>query len=309
MAAQARGATPRHDGRGRRGGRRLGLTAAAAVLALTAACTGGSTEASDDRATVLRFTWWGDTSRADRYEQAGALFEEENPGVDVRTGFASWGDYWTARSTEAAAGGLPDVLQMDLAYLTEYASTGRIAPLDEHLGEAIDVGALPERLLPAAQVEGETFAIPTSTNTLALQLNTALLGELGVPAPQGDLTWDEYDALLASVAAAGAGRGTAVHGSVDYTQIFWLFQVWLGQQGKAMFEDGGLGSTPLGIGEAAVDISWDNFLVRYSEGSASPRLVLLTPPADDPQESGLFLKPSLMLSVGASSATPRRRPR
>ncbi|MFC8191610.1 ABC transporter substrate-binding protein [Cellulomonas sp. NPDC057328] len=337
MAAQARGATPRHDGRGRRGGRRLGLTAAAAVLALTAACTGGSTEASDDGATVLRFTWWGDTSRADRYEEAVALFEDEYPGVDVRTGFASWGDYWTARSTEAAAGGLPDVLQMDLAYLTEYASTGRIAPLDEHLGEAIDVDALPEQLLPAAQVEGETFAIPTSTNTLALQLNTALLGELGVPAPEGDLTWDEYDALLASVAAAGAGREPAVHGSVDYTQIFWLFQVWLGQQGKAMFEDGGFGFTredlaawwgrspalhasdaflpperlaqlegvdALGIGEAAADISWDNFLVRYSEGSASPQLVLLPPPADDPQESGLFLKPSLMLSVGASSAHP-----
>ncbi len=337
MAAQAREARPPHRRtRGRGGAHRLGTVAVAAVLALTAACSGGAAGTADE-GTVLRFTWWGDTSRAERYEQAVALFEEENPDVDVRTGYASWGDYWTSRSTEAAAGGLPDVMQMDLAYLTEYASTGRIAALDEHLGSTVDVDALPESLLPAAQVDGETYAVPTSTNTLATQVNTALLGELGVPVPEGDLTWDEYDALLGEIAAAGASRQPAVHGSVDYTQVFWLFQVWLGQQGKTLFEDDGLGFTredlarwwgrapalhtsgaflpperlaqlegvdALGTGETASDISWDNFLVRYSEGSASPQLVLLPPPADDPDESGLFLKPSLMLSVGANSRHP-----
>lgn len=321
------------------------FVAVGAVAALTLpACSSGSTaeQGGGDGAgagnVTLDFTWWGDASRAERYEEAVALFEEQNPNVDVRTSYASFGDYWTARNTEAAAQSLPDVVQMDIAYLTEYAEGGRIAPLDEFLGEQIDVSTLPEALLPAAQIEGTTYGIPTSSNTLATILNTDLLGELGIEAPEGDLTWDEYDAFLAQVAETGAAQDPAVYGSVDYTQIFWLFQIWLGQQGKTMFtEDGQLGFEPadlaewwsrgealreagavippdrheqlegvdaIGAKETASEISWDNFLVRFSEGAGGAAMTMLPPPADDPDNRGLFLKPSLMLSISATSEHP-----
>jgi multiple sugar transport system substrate-binding protein len=314
------------------------LIAAAAVLPLVVTgCSAGGT-GGEDETVVLDFAWWGDSTRAERYEEAVALFEEQNPGVEIRTSFAAWGDYWSARNTEAASGSLPDVIQMDLAYLAEYGLSGRIAPLDEHLGEQIDTSALPEGLVESTQLEGQTFAVPTSTNTLATMVNTDLLGELGVEAPEGDLTWDEYDAFLADVAEAGADQDPVVHGSVDYTQALWLFQIWLGQQGKSLFEeDSTLGFTKddlaewwgraaplhengsflpaerldqlegidaLGVGETAADISWDNFLVRFSEGSAGPNLAMLPLPADDPEQRGLFLKPSLMLSMAAGTEHP-----
>ncbi|WP_275001892.1 ABC transporter substrate-binding protein [Promicromonospora iranensis] len=314
------------------------LIAAAAVLPLVVTgCSAGDTGGGDDTV-VLDFAWWGDTTRAERYEEAVALFEEQNPGVEVRTNFAAWGDYWSARNTEAASGSLPDVIQMDLAYLAEYGQSGRVAPLDEHVGEQIDVSALPEGLVESTQLDGQTFAIPTSTNTLATIVNTDLLGDLGVEPPEGDLTWDEYDAFLADVAEAGTDQDPVVHGSVDYTQALWLFQIWLGQQGKALFEeDGALGFTQddlaewwgraaplhengsflpadrldqlegvdaIGAKETAADISWDNFLVRFSEGSGGADLAMLPLPADDPEQRGLFLKPSLMLSMAAGSEHP-----
>jgi multiple sugar transport system substrate-binding protein len=309
-----------------------------AGLTLTACSSGSPGERqADGGRVVLDFTWWGDASRAERYEEAVALFEERNPDIDVRTSYASFGDYWTARNTEAAAQSLPDVMQMDIAYLTEYAEGGRIAPLDEHVGEHIDVTTLPESLLPAAQLDGVTYGIPTSTNTLASIINTDLLAELGIEEPEGDLTWDEYDAFLADVAQAGASREPAVYGSVDYTQIFWLFQIWLGQRGKTLFADGGLGFEEadlaewwgrgealresgsvmpaprleqlegvdaMGALETASEISWDNFLVRFNEGAGGASMSMLPPPADDPANRGLFLKPSLMLSLSSTSAHP-----
>lgn len=322
----------RTDARGARA-----LIAAAAVLPLVVTgCSAGDT-GDGDGTVVLDFAWWGDTTRAERYEEAVALFEEQNPGVEVRTNFAAWGDYWSARNTEAASGSLPDVIQMDLAYLAEYGSSGRIVPLDEYVGEQIDTATLPDGLVESTQLDGQTYAIPTSTNTLATIVNTDLLADLGVEVPEGDLTWDEYDAFLADVAEAGAGQDPVVYGSVDYTQLLWLFQIWLGQQGKSLFADGALGFTEedlaqwwgraaplhedgtflpaerldqlegvdaIGAKETASEISWDNFLVRFSEGSGGANLEMLPLPADDPEQRGLFLKPSLMLSLGAGSEHP-----
>ncbi|WP_345710292.1 ABC transporter substrate-binding protein [Kineococcus glutinatus] len=319
------------------------VLAAGVAATLLAGCGGGGGDAGGDAGgdggqVVLDFAWWGDKTRAERYEKAVALFEGENPGVDVRTRYAAFGDYWTARNTEAAGGALPDVLQMDVSYITDYAENGRIAPLDEHLGSGIDVSTLPASVLPATKVGGETYGIPTSTNTLATIVNTDLLAELGVPVPGPDLTWQGYDEFLAAVTAAGAARTPTVHGSSDYTQFISLFQVWLGQRGKAMFDDdGGLGfdeddlaewwgrspqlheagaflpperlaqlegTDAIGSRESAAEISWDNFLVRFSEGAGGAAMALLPPPVDDPAERGLFLKPSLMLSMSANTEHP-----
>ena len=332
-------------------------TAAFAVAAFAAltACGGGAsnsstsaseaTSGSSDAATTtepvtLNMAWWGDTSRADRYQEAIDLYTSENPHVTVTTQFAAWGDYWSSRNTEAAGGALPDVFQMDLAYLNEYAQNGRLASLDEVIGSEIDVTTLPETLLPAGQFGGVTYAIPTSSSTLATFYNTDVLTSLGLEQPDADLTWDEYDEFLAQVSSAGAGASPQVFGSTGYTQLLWLFAIWLEQNDKVLFtEDGELGfekedlatwwsrSVPLyedgtfiptarvvqlegidafGAQETAAEVSWNNFLVRFSEGTGGATLAMAPVPADDAENRGLFLKPGLMLATGANSKHPEQ---
>ncbi len=324
-------------GRGRRRMFRAGV-AVAAVLAVAACSSGGSGSGGSDEDVSLTFSWWGDASRAERYEQALEIFEEDNPGITVQTSYAGFTDYWTARNTEAASRTLPDVLQMDLAYLTEYTEFGHVIPLDEYFGDTIDVETIAEPLLASGQLDGQTYGLASSASTLGTFVSTDLLDELGVDVPEEGLTWDEYDALLAEISAAGAEHDPAVYGSVDYTQFFWLFQIWLQQNGKALFDgdrlgfdegdlaqwwgksaalheqDGFLptkrqeqlsGADAVGVGETAAEISWDNFLVRFSEGQAEPNLTLLPVPADDfENNSGMFLKPGLQLSVAANSEHP-----
>lgn len=324
-----------------RGAMIAGSILAAGSLAILTGCAGGSNEtaatADPDEEVTLNFSWWGDASRAERYEAAIDLYEEQNPNVTIQTSFAGFGDYWTARNTEAASRTLPDVFQMDLAYLAEYGGFQHVLPLDDYLGEAIATDGIEESLIESGAVDGKVYGLASSSSTLANFYNGPLLEQLGIDVPEGQVTWEEYDRFLAEVTAAGAASSPVVYGSLDYTQYFWLFQIWLGQQGLSFIEDGALGfdeadlakwwskSTELqaagavmpperqaqlegvdalGAAEIAADNSWANFLARFSEGPAAPELSLAMPPYDDAGNTGMFLKPGLMLSIAANSEHP-----
>ncbi|MDZ8173009.1 ABC transporter substrate-binding protein [Microbacterium xanthum] len=316
------------------------LFTAAALAAITgcAAAEGGTAQTADPDAEVtLNFAWWGDASRADRYEAAIDLWEERNPNVTIQTSYAGSSDYWTARNTEAASRSLPDVFQMDLAYLAEYGGFEHALPLDDYLGDVIDTSAIDPALIEAGAYNDKIYGLTSSSGTLGMMLNKPLLDELGVAAPEGQVTWDEYDELMAEVAAAGAASDPAVYGATDYTQDIWLFQIWLGQQGLSFIDEDGIGfdaedlaawwsrSAPIhesggampmqrqsqlegvdaiGSEEVATGISWAHFLPRFSEGPATPELTLAPVPFDDADNTGMFLKPGLMLSIGANSEHP-----
>ncbi|WP_109211548.1 MULTISPECIES: extracellular solute-binding protein [Microbacterium] len=325
----------------RRGSLTAGALLAAGSLALLTGCAGGGGEpaatADPDEEVTLNFAWWGDASRAERYEAAIDLFEEQNPNITIQTSYASFGDYWTARNTEAASRTLPDVFQMDLAYLAEYGGFGHVVALDDYLGDAIATDGIEPSLVEAGAVDGKIYGLASSSSTLGTLYNGPLLEQLGVEVPEGQITWDEYDEFLADVSAAGAASDPTVYGSLDYTQYFWLFQIWLGQQGLSFIDGEELGfeqsdledwwarSAPinesggampaerqaqfegvdaLGAGEIASDISWANFLPRFTEGPAAPELSLALPPYDDPDNTGMFLKPGLMLSIATNSEHP-----
>jgi multiple sugar transport system substrate-binding protein len=340
--------TTRANRFGSRSNRPRRLATAGAVLTVAAltiltgcaaggGAAGGSSQEAADGPVTLNFAWWGDASRAERYEAAIDLFEEKNPNITIQTGFAGFGDYWTSRNTEAASRSLPDVFQMDLAYLNEYASFEHISPLDDYFGDAITVDTIDETLVDAGEVNGQNYGLASSSSSQAMIVNGPLLEQLGVDTPTEPQTWDEYDEFLTAIGEAGAASSPVVYGSIDYTQYFWAFQVWLGQQDKQLIDGEELGFDkddladwwsrseglrssaaampaarltqisgvdPLGSGETASDISWDNFLARCSEGPAAPELTLLAPPADDDDNTGLFLKPGLMLSIGANSENP-----
>jgi len=320
--------------------RRSGVAflAVGAVAAL-GACSGGDGSGGGAEDVTLTFAWWGDASRAERYEKAIDLYEEKNPHVTIQSSYASFADYWTSRNTEAASGSLPDVFQMDVTYLSQYGGTGQVAALDEFVEDGtIDISTFPESVMPAAKVDGRLVGIPTSTGGIANFFNTGLFEELGVDVPDGDLTWDEYDAVLSQVGKAGADHDPQVSGSTQYTQIWTVFEIWLAQQGKSLYtEDGALGfteadltawwgrATPLfaddgfidpkrqeqlngadvlGSGVTASELSFYNFLVRFSEGSAGGEFAMTLPPADDTGDRGLYLKPSLELSMSANTEHP-----
>jgi pectin-derived oligosaccharide transport system substrate-binding protein len=305
-------------------------------LALTAC---GSGDGGDDGGRVtLNFTWWGAQERADRYEQAIDLFEEAHPNIRVNTGFAEFPDYWTQRSTDATAQQLPDVMQMDASYLSEYANNGLLYDMNEFAGSSLDTSQIEEQVLATGEANEQLVAVPLGTNTLSLVINPDLLNELGVEAPGWDYTWEEYNDFVAEAAAAGADMDPQVYGAGDYTTVWWMFMVYLTQQGIEPFAENGewnfteedlsdflampddlrfdamnpisrLDQTdPLGAltsGEAPVEFNWDNFIASYATDLGNENLQLMPLPSGPDGEKHMFFKPSMQLSIGANSEHPQ----
>jgi multiple sugar transport system substrate-binding protein len=316
--------------------------AAASALALSA-CGGGTSPSAEaapvttDRDIELSLVWWGDDDRASRYEEAVALFEEEYPNIDVQPQFQAWDDYWTARTTEAAGQTLPDVLQMDLAYIHQYASNNQLLDLSGQVGVNLETEGLDETLLASGSVDGGQYGIPTSTNTLGMIRHDELLAEMGIEPPEADLTWDEYDAWIREVSEAGADRDPQVYGGTDYTGAFWLFTQWLLQQGKTPFADDGTLAiekadlvawiersqpmrddgmffpiertkqveplTGLQVHQAATELTWDNMTAGYASGAGTENIDLAPMPTGD-NGSAQFWKPSMLLSASSTTDEP-----
>ncbi|NED87789.1 extracellular solute-binding protein, partial [Streptomyces sp. SID11233] len=81
---------------------------------------------------------WGNDDRATRTNNAVKLFEKEHPGITVRTSNADFGSYLTKLATQAAGGGVPDVVQLDYRQISQYAAGDALARLDE----PIDAGTI-----------------------------------------------------------------------------------------------------------------------------------------------------------------------
>ncbi|GAB7192698.1 extracellular solute-binding protein [Kineococcus sp. NUM-3379] len=311
----------------------------AASLGLTACGGGEAGEASGGTSekpsgpVEITYTWWGSQDRADRMQKAIAAFEKANPDIKVKPNFTDYEGYWQKRSTEAAGGGLPDVMQFDFSYLRQYADRGALLDLGEVEG-GVDLSGIDESLLPAGQIDEGTFGVPIGTNALAMYYNPEIVTQLGVEAPKEGMTWEEYNAWIKEASAKGAGN---VWGAGDYSGVLWLFDMKLRQEGKALLDEEGklaiekadlkkwLESTaelrqakavvpadrvtqiaPLSVFGAkltATEMSWDNFLAGYLKDSGAAKIEMLTPPTTG-GEKGLFVKPSMLYAVGANTENP-----
>lgn len=284
---------------------------------------------------TLRVTWWGADDRADRYNEAIELFNEQYPNITIQPEFQAWGDYWTARATEAAGSSLP---QTDLAYLSEFGTRGQLLDLSPYVGSLIDVSGMNEGLLQSGVLQDQQIAIPQGQNTLALFYNPATLETLGVDAPDAGQTWQEFVEWSAEAADAGASESPALYGTGDFTSVFWLFIQYRVQDGQEVFtEDGQPAFTeedivewlnlvtplreseqvippertaqldPLGgftANEVATEFSWDNFLAGYYTDSGAETIEMLPLPVGSNGDHGMFFKPSMLLSAGANTTEP-----
>lgn len=321
----------------------------AAALVLTACSGGGGSEASTSAGgeggtdsgekVELTLTWWGNDDRAERYEEAVSLFEEEHPNITVIRTFQSWNDYWTARNTEAAGRALPDVMQTDIGYISQYGNQGLFLDLTPYVGGVIDTSEYPEALLQSGTADGALVGLPVSTTALAIQVNEDLLDELGVPHPSSNMTWETFQDYILTVNAAGADRSPAVYATGDYTNGFATFMLRLAQEGKEVFTPEGTAAftqgdvidwldsvetlraegaffpsqravaltplTPFTAGETGLAMEWATMVANSIADLGTENIGLVPPPyGSDTTNRGLAEKPGMLMSAAANTKHP-----
>lgn len=324
----------------KRAGTALALVTGAALI--LAGCASGTTETPDtaptfdpDEEVTLTLAFWGNDVRAGLYDEAIAAFNEEYPNITVNSSFLDFPSFWEKRQTEAAGGGLPDVMQFDYSYLRQYSENNLLLDLDPYLGNIIDTEPLSENILGIGVVNDTTFGIPTSTNAWGLFTNPVFLEQAGVEQFEGG-SWEDYQDWMGEITDASGG---AFYGGTDYTGRIQNFEIQLRSEGSYLWSDDGKpgfdeerltefwesgaanrdGITipsqqleeifPKGgfeTAKTASELSWDNFGAGYLAGLGATytELGLIAPPVTKEGAKDLYLKPSMLHTISAKTEHP-----
>lgn len=278
----------------------------------------------------LRMAWWGDQPRTDYTLEVIELFEAENPNIKIEAEYAGWDDYWQSLAPQAAANELPDIIQMDLSYISQYAENNQLADLTPFFDNEIDISNIDENIVSGGQVGDGIYGFNLGVNAVGFHYNPAMLDVIGVDSLPEDWTWDDYIELADQAADAGVFFDTGMQPDV-------FFNYYLRSHGERLYaEDGsGLGyendqlfvdfftmlydrveaeSTPTPdflaqisgyeddpvVKEEGVGIwQWSNQFVGLQQVAGVP--FEMAPMPGPNSSEGLFLKPSMFFSITENS--------
>lgn len=193
--------------------------------------TNDSVEEKED--TILRIAWWGSQSRHDKTIEVIKKYEEINPNVKIEPEFIGWNGYWEKLATQAAGGNLPDIVQMDMGYISDYVEKGLLADISQYTKDGtIDVSHVDESSLLAATFNEKLYGMSLGTASLSLMIDPAMFKEAGVDVFESGYTWDDLEKAATELHDKLGIYGTEEIGTTN------LFPYYLRAHGQSMFNKG-----------------------------------------------------------------------
>ncbi|NOU72303.1 extracellular solute-binding protein [Paenibacillus sp. LMG 31458] len=136
----------------------------------------------------LRIVWWGSQARHDATLKALDAYTKKHPNVTFEPEFSGFDGYADKLATQAAAKNAPDIIQMDPAWLAEYAGRNQLADLSKGIRtEDID-----KSLVDSGKFKDKLYAIALGNNATGMIYNKNAVDKLGITPPKNGWTWDEY---------------------------------------------------------------------------------------------------------------------
>ena len=284
-----------------------GAVAVAASLAL-AGCSGGSTSNDSKAASGSEtLTVWVDADRAAVLKEAAAAFTKES-GVTVKLVQKDFAKIQEEFIAQVPTDKGPDVTIAAHDWLGNFVSNGVVQPVE--LGDTAD--GYQQVAVTAMSVEGKTYGVPYSVESIALLRNTAL-------APTAPAT---YDDMIAAGTAAGTEFPFLVQvGPESDPYHLYPFQTSFGAPVFGTNDDGSYNADDLSIGNAggeayaawlakegaaghlSVNVTSDIAKEKFNAG-ASPFLITGPWNVPDAQKAGIDVAIDPIPSAGGSPAQP-----
>lgn len=300
------------------------------LLALTMVLSMAVIANAEDEPVTLKVLWWGSQTRHDTTTALCKLYEETHPNVKIEIDYAAWSDYWTKLATQVSGDTLPDVIQMDYGYLTQYAENGVLANLDEYIASGkMDVSNAAESIIASGKWNDSVYAIPTGTNALVLMYNPVTLEGYDVPT---FMTFEEYielskqlyadKGLTENYLAAPSGNQLNFYVRNHDFEMYNEAQDGLGFTDPQIIADllelcgtsikEGWGLNPakavaadtfssITAGDTWAVLHWTNELNATETGNGAALKMVALPEADDAVRPATFFKPSMFWSVSEKS--------
>lgn len=229
--------------------------------------------------TELTFTWWGNEVRNANTSDMVAAYMEANSDISIEEQPGEWSSYWDRLATQTAGNTAPDVIQMDMAYISEYGERGALLDLAEH---GIDVSKFVEGTADSGDLDGKTYGVSAGINTPTIMVRTEIFDELGVALPDDTTwTWDDWLAVATEISDASGGE---VIGTSTFISNDAMFSAWLRQQGKELFVPG---NQP-GFDVEDV-VTWLEFHQKFADAGAIPSASEITEDSSVAFDQGSFI--------------------
>lgn len=322
----------------------LGVSAAALLDACgfaggpAASAGNSSAKFSVPKTANLQIAWWGGSSRAQLTQKVMALAKEQHPGWTMAGQFAAYSDYWTKINTQAAAGSLPDVFQMDLPYITQYTSHNELLDLNKYRTDPLSLADFDKGQLRQGTVNGKLISISLGGNMDAVNYNLSAIQRAGMSPPAEDVSWEgfaTYCSNLAKKLPSGMSALNDDSGSMPPFEVFmrqrrqsgvftetgelnikssdvqdW-FQYWvdLRKANLLITPDAAAAEitsdTPatdaIALGKAAFQMTWSNFIGQYQILMKDQVAMMRDPKGPAGSLVGDYTQPSLSFSVPATT--------
>jgi pectin-derived oligosaccharide transport system substrate-binding protein len=214
-----------------------GLAAAATTMGL-AACApgssgGGSQGGGQGGATDLALAFWGNPTRNKNTQAEIDAFMKANPNLKISGQPGEFNTYWDKLATQTAGGNAPDIIQMDMNYISEYGTRGALLDLS-----AVDVSKFVEGTVDSGKINGKLVGVNAGINSALIFGNAKVFEKAKMDLPTDKTwTWDQLIEVGAEVASkAGVAFGVASLMGSDA-----LFGTFVRQHGKELFTGNGLG--------------------------------------------------------------------
>lgn len=220
--------------------RRTALIAGGAATALLlAGCSssGGDPAGSDELEAEITYAYW-DANQTPAMDALIEKFNEEYPGVTVKTDVTPYSEYFTKLQTQASSGTLPDVFWMNGPNFQLYASNDQIEPLTALIDEGeIDPADYPAALNELYSWDGVAYGVPKDYDTVAVFYNKAIFDKAGVDYPSDGWTWDEFHEKAKAISDALKSEGVygTANGLVGGQEVYYNTIL---QAGGSIIEDG-----------------------------------------------------------------------
>jgi multiple sugar transport system substrate-binding protein len=271
--------------------RRGFLLAGLAASAGLAACGGGGSDrgAGEGGPVELAFTWWGNDVRNRNTANAIDAYTKVHPDVKISPQPGEYGTYFDKLATQTAGNTAPDIIQMDVAYISEYGTRGALLDLSQH---GVDTSKFAEGTADLGAVDGAMVGISAGINTPVIVANPEVFDKAGMELPD-DTTWT-WDSLMGT-AAEVASKAEVATGVAALFPSEVMFAAFLRQNGKELFADNTLGF------EAADAQAWFDLMVRYQDARATGTPSAMTEESTKPVDQAAIAVGTAAMQVSNSN--------
>ena len=287
----------------------------------------------------IKITWWGGQGRHEYTQKLLDLYTQSHPDIEFEAIPSGWDGYFDKLATQAASGSMPDIVQMDYLYIATYAKNNSIADLQKYIDEGtIDTAGIDDKILNTGKINGKMAGMVCSSSIISTGYNPEVLQAAGVEAPASDWTWSDFVEIGRKISEK-TGKESILT-STGVTSDTNLFNYWVRQHGKPLFNEAGTGlgfdddkitadffnmwkgmmdedispnpdemsqivslgqeAGPVVTGDAAFTFDWNNYASRMSK--VNDKLKIATPPlSDDSDSKGLWIKPGQFFSIAETS--------